>query len=101
MKIEDLLNHAVDKNSFHNIHNYIDFCRNYLEFIATGLQARIVSQNENYYQFYQYRNDGHYNITRPINTNLMYDAATFETAYKQFLQSLEKLRDRELPEESL
>lgn len=101
MRLEDLVNHAVDKENFQTIQNYISFCRNYLEFIANGLQARIVSQNENHYQFYQYTNDGHYNITRPINTNLMYDAEIFEIAYNQFLQVLEQLRDRQLPEESL
>jgi hypothetical protein len=101
MRLEDLVNHAVDKENFQTIQNYISFCRNYLEFIANGLQARIVSQNENHYQFYQYTNDGHYNITRPINTNLMYDAGIFEIAYNQFLQVLEQLRDRQLPEESL
>ena len=62
MMLEDLVNHAVDKKNFQTIQNYISFCRKYLEFIATGLQARIVSQNENHYQFYQYTNDGHYNI---------------------------------------
>jgi hypothetical protein len=101
MRLEDLVNHAVDKENFQTIQNYISFCRNYLEFIATGLQARIVSQNENHYQFYQYTNDGHYNITRPINTNLMYDSETFEIASNQFLQALDQLRDRQLPEESL
>ncbi|MEH2058418.1 MAG: hypothetical protein V7K97_20150 [Nostoc sp.] len=54
MSLEYLVNHAVDKQRFQTIPNYITFCRNYLQFIATGLQARIVSQNENHYQFYQY-----------------------------------------------
>ncbi|MFM9160836.1 MAG: hypothetical protein ACKOPK_23690, partial [Dolichospermum sp.] len=31
----------------------------------------------------------------------MYDAGIFEIAYNQFLQVLEQLRDRQLPEESL
>jgi hypothetical protein len=101
MRLEDLVNHAVDKENFQTIQNYISFCINYLEFIANGLQARIVSQNENYYQFYQYTSDGYYNITRPINTNLMYDSETFEIASNQFLQALDQLRDRQLPEDSL
>ncbi|MEG3976407.1 hypothetical protein QT970_17560, partial [Microcoleus sp. herbarium8] len=73
----------------------------YLKFIETGLQARIVSQNENHYQFYQYQSDGYYNITRPINTSLMYEESVFETNYVQFLQALEQLRDRELPDDGL
>ena len=101
MSLEYLVNHAVDKQRFQTIPNYITFCRNYLEFIATGLQARIVSQNENNYQFYQYRDDGYYNITRPINTQLMYEAETFDIASNQFLQALEQLRERQLPDDSL
>ncbi|MEH2162529.1 MAG: hypothetical protein V7K38_16165 [Nostoc sp.] len=101
MSLEDLVNHAVDKQRFQTIQNYITFCRNYLEFITTGLQARIVSQNENHYQFYQYQDDGHYNITHPINTQLMYEAETFDIASNQFLQALEQLRERQLPNDSL
>jgi len=101
MSLTSLVNHATDKNRFQTIQDYIKFCKEYLRFIETGLQARIVSQNENHYQFYQYRDDGYYNITRPINTLLMYEEAVFETAYVQFLQALEQLRDRQLPDNQL
>ncbi len=97
MNLKNLVNHATDKQRFQTIQDYINFCQAYLQFIETGLQARIVSQNENQYQFYQYRDDGYYNITRPINTLLMYEKAAFETAVVQFLQVLEQLRDRQLP----
>ncbi|MEH1908207.1 hypothetical protein [Nostoc sp.] len=80
MSLKYLVNSAVDKECFQTIQNYITFCRNYLQFITTGLQARIVSQNENHYQFYQYQNDGYYNITHPINTHLMYEAETFNSS---------------------
>lgn len=101
MSLTDLVNHATDKKRFQNIQDYINFCKSYLKFIETGLQARIVSQNENHYQFYQYQSDGYYNITRPINTSLMYEESVFETNYVQFLQALEQLRDRELPDDGL
>lgn len=101
MSLTDLVNHATDKKRFQNIHDYITFCERYLNFIETGLQARIVSQNENHYQFYQYKTDGYYNITRPINTSLMYEESVFETNSVQFLQSLEQLRDRQLPDDGL
>jgi len=97
MNLKNLVNYATDKKRFQTIQDYINFCQAYLQFIETGLQARIVSQNENQYQFYQYRDDGYYNITRPINTLLMYEEAAFETAVVQFLQVLEQLRDRHLP----
>jgi len=99
MSLSDLLSYATDKTRFQTIHDYITFCRMYLAFIDTGLQARIVSQNETQYQFYQYKADGHYNITRPINTGLVYGLDTFETAATQFLQTLEQLRDRIMPDE--
>ncbi|WRH67147.1 MAG: hypothetical protein RSE13_01385 [Planktothrix sp. GU0601_MAG3] len=103
MSLTSLVNHATDKKRFQTLQDYINFCKRYLQFIETGLQARIVSQNENHYQFYQYQKDGFYNITRPVNTLLMYEQAIFEDASVQFLQVLTQLkeRDRELPDNRL
>lgn len=101
MSLVSLVDHATDKARFQTIQNYIDFCKEYLRFIETGLQARIVSQNENHYQFYQYQDDGHYNITRPINASLMYKASSFDTAAAEFLQTLEQLKGRQLPDAQL
>jgi hypothetical protein len=98
MSLANLVSHATDKTRFQSIHDYINFCKDYLQFIETGLQAKIVSQNENHYQFYQYQDDGHYNITRPINTSLMYEACLFDNASVEFLQTLEQLKDRQLPD---
>lgn len=98
MNLASLVNHATDKERFQTIQNYISFCKEYLNFVETGLQAKIVSQNENHYQFYQYQNDGFYNVTRPINTSLMYEAEVFEIASVEFLQVLEQLKDRNLPD---
>jgi hypothetical protein len=98
MSLATLVDHATDKTRFQSIQDYISFCKDYLQFVETGLQARIVSQNENHYQFYQYQDDGHYNITRPINTSLMYEASLFDTASTEFLQTLEQLKDRQLPD---
>jgi len=97
MSLANLVGHVTDKTRFQAIQDYIRFCKEYLQFIETGLQARIVSRNENHYQFYQYQNDGHYNITRPINTSLMYEASSFDAASIEFLQILEQLKDRQLP----
>ncbi|MDD5058355.1 MAG: hypothetical protein PHQ60_10825 [Sideroxydans sp.] len=101
MKLSDLVNHAADKKRFHSIAQYIDFCSRYLEFVETGLQARIVSQNESQYQFFQYKNEGSFNITRPLNSQLMYDANSFATAAKQFGITLEQLRDGQHPADDL
>lgn len=53
MNLSDLVNRATDKERFHTVDHYIDFCASYLEYVDSGLQARIVSQNESHYQFFQ------------------------------------------------
>lgn len=78
---------AVDKTNFERLGSYIDFCRHYLDFIAAdGLQAVIVSQNEQHYHFFQYRTDGHYNITRPIHSTLFMSANEIGALEKELLR---------------
>ncbi|EKD47009.1 MAG: hypothetical protein ACD_66C00258G0001 [uncultured bacterium] len=101
MSLSNLVSHATDKERFHTVDNYIDFSTRYLEYVETGLQARIVSQNENHYQFFQYKQDGSFNITRPINSGLMYDADNFSQAVQQFRLTLEQLRDGQQPSDDL
>jgi hypothetical protein len=101
MSFADLVNHATDKERFHTIGQYIDFCARYLEYIEHGLQARIVSQNESHYQFFQYRQEGGFNITRPLNSRLMYDADGFIHAKQQFRATLEQLRHGHQPADGL
>ncbi len=83
MSLVKLVSHAIDKKRFETVNDYVTFCSNYLEFVETGLQARIISQNESHYQFFQYRQEGSFNITRPLNSLLMYDAETFPKAAQQ------------------
>ena len=97
MSLSDLVSHATDKERFHTVEQYIDFCTRYLEYVDTGLQARIVSQNESHYQFFQYRKEGSFNITRPVNSRLMYDSEGFAHAAQQFRMTLEQLRDGQRP----
>lgn len=101
MSLSNLVNHATDKNQFQTVQHYVDFCARYLKFVDSGLQARIVSQNESCYQFFQYREEGSFNITRPLNSLLMYDAAGFAKAARQFSLTLEQLRDGERPSDDL
>ncbi len=101
MSLIKIVAHAVDKDKFLSLSNYISFCARYLDFVETGLQARIVSQNESHYQFFQYRQEGSFNITRPLNSLLMYDAETFLTAAQQFLETLAQLKVGERPSDDL
>jgi hypothetical protein len=101
MSLADLVAHATDKERFHTLENYIAFCSKYLEFVETGLQARIVSRNKIHYQFFQYRQDGSFNISRRLNSLLMYDAESFSMEASRFIQTLQQLKDGEQPSDGL
>lgn len=72
--INDLTAIATNKEYFNTIGKFIEFSQLYLDFAVKGLQAVIVSQNEKRYIFYQYKQEGNFNITRPLNSELMYSA---------------------------
>lgn len=93
MNIKKLVAKALNKGNFTDLQGYIDFAQEYLDFVAEHLQAEIVSQNENHYRFYQYDRHGNFQITRPINSNLMYKTDTFELASSKFLELLGNVKD--------
>ncbi len=95
MTLKELVSTATNKNSFLSLSNYADFCLKYLEFIKTNLQAVIVSRNENHYRFFQYKNDGTYNVTRPINSNLMLSYEDFDDGRKKFTKLLKNIKSKE------
>jgi len=91
MSLKKLVAFASDKRNFAKIEDYINFTRRYLDFVFVNknLQARIVSQNEQHYQFFQYKGDGHFNITRPINSRLMLTAQESSRLAREFLDTLD------------
>lgn len=93
MNIQKLVSQALDKGNFKTLKGYIEFAERYLNFVANHLQAIIVSQNENHYNFYQYDKDGNFQITRPINSDLMYKADTFSSASKKYIDIISNLKD--------
>lgn len=93
MNLAQLVEWAQDKNRFQSIDDYSAFCEEYLDFILNGLQAVIVSQNENNYQFFQYKEDGYFNVSRPINSNLMIGIDNFENAKQEFSYILNHIRE--------
>lgn len=99
MNLPQIVSTATDKNNFLSVSDYINFCKEYLEFAATGLQAVIVSQNENHYRFYQYKEEGSFNISRPINSNLMYAARDIPCIEMEFPKVLASVRD--LPQDDV
>ena len=66
MSLQTLVDIARDKTNFLDLSDYVDFGRRYLDFASDGLQAVIVSQDENHYRFFQYKEDSHFNISRPL-----------------------------------
>lgn len=88
MKIIQLVEIATEKTKFRTLFDFLDFAERYLTYVATELQAVIVSQNENHYHFYQYGSEGNYQITRPINSKLMYSVDDFPTVKKSFAKTL-------------
>ena len=93
MKLKQLLSWAEDKTRFNKIEDYSNFCEKYLAFIHDGLQAVIVAQNENNYRFFQYKKDGNFNISRPVNSNLMLSLNTFLKIKSDFIYLLEHVRE--------
>lgn len=100
MKLKDIVKRATDKEKFLTISDYTDFCLMYLEFIKTELQAVIVSRNETYYRFFQYKQDGIYNVTRPINSNLMLSLEDFESCQEAFKNILGNIKSKETKQEA-
>jgi len=92
MTLTQLVNKAKDKSQFKDLKGYIKFCSEYLKYVSENLQAVIVSQNENNYCFYQYDKKGNFQISRPINTTLMYDTKTFEKASTEYLKVLKSIK---------
>ena len=92
MNLKALVEIARDKTRFPTISDYADFCLAYLEFIKTSLQAVIVSRNETNYRFFQYKEDGNFTVTRPINSNLMIPLEEFSAARDLFLGIIGDIR---------
>lgn len=93
MKLKQLVSRASDKEHFIKLEDFVEFALAVLDFAASGLQAVIVSRNEPHYNFWQFKSDGSYNVSRPINSSLMYTASNAEKAFRQFIPLLASIRD--------
>ena len=60
----------------------------------------MVAKNENNYRFFQYRRDGEYNITRPVNSELFFKLAEYENIAPDFEEILTNIRDIKDDEEA-
>ena len=101
MNLEQLVSKAKNKSNFVDLGAFIKFCDEYLNYISDHLQATIISQNENHYRFFQYKEEGNFQITRPINSNLMYDAKDFSKASKEYLKLLQNIKTNNKKDQSI
>lgn len=92
MKLQQLVEWACDKERFTAVSDYAEFSHAYLETIPQARQAVIVSTNEHNYIFYQYGQDAGYNITRPLNSDLLIEADDFQSARDTFMDALGDIR---------
>ena len=92
MTIKQLVKKATNKDNFTDLNGFIAFSKEYLSYVNDHLQAVIVSQNENHYRFYQYDKSANFQITRPINSNLMYDTKEFTKTSKEYIKILKHIK---------
>ncbi len=95
LSLKNLLKKSTDKSNFKSLNDFFNFANNYLEFVEAGLQAKIIAQNETNYTFFQYKKDGKYNISRPINSDLFLAINEYPKAIskiKTLLKSKDKIK---------
>jgi hypothetical protein len=99
MTLQELVRVASNKTNFTTLASFADFCSGFLDFIGTqgNLQAEIVSRNETHYRFLQFKGDGSFNVTRPLNYNLLYSKKEAVAAIRQFLKILTAVRKSDTP----
>jgi len=101
MNLNQIVNNAKDKSQFKDLKGYINFCTDYLKYVSDNLQAVIVSQNENHYCFYQYDKSGDFQISRPINSKLMYNTNDFEKTAVEYQKILKGLKGSKTNDKSI
>lgn len=93
MSLKKLVARATNKERFTQIEDFVEFALAFLDFAAAGLQAVIVSRNEPHYHFWQFKSDGSFNVSRPVNSSLMYSADEASVALKRFVPLLASIRE--------
>ena len=101
MNLDRMLDLVRNKDNFLSVNDYLEFAKHYLEFISNDkLQAVIVSKNENNYHFFQYKRDGDFNVTRPINSNLFCSDVEFDQESEKFLKILKHIHQKDYDTEA-
>jgi hypothetical protein len=98
MTLDDLVRQVSNKANFTELRHYVEFCKQFLDFIETprAIQAEIVSRNETNYRFIQFKN-ADFSISRPLNSNLLYTRRLAKVNLVKFLRVLNSIRQMDTP----
>lgn len=99
MTIAPLTNQALKSANFPDLASYLTFAQAYLKFVdnPANYQAKIIAKNEPAYAFYQYKMDGHYNTSRPINQRLWMAESRYAANLPKFLSIFSDMRAGRTP----
>lgn len=94
MTLAGLVKIASNKTNFTALSDYIEFGQAFWDFTSVpgAIQAEIVSRNETQYRFLQFKEDGSFNVTRPLNFDLLYPGKTAKAQTKNFLAILDAIK---------
>lgn len=86
------LNKVTDKANFLSLQDYASFATYFLEYVEKNKQAIIVSQNEPTYNFFQYDQNASYQITRPFNSQILYNSEELKDIMPRFFEIISQIR---------
>lgn len=93
ISLADLQVSVQDRSAFDTLDDFRTISREFLAFVHRTNPTSIVSPSHPNYRFYQYDEEYHYKITRPLNFNLFIESvADFEEAFERFGDFLGDLR---------
>jgi hypothetical protein len=98
MTLPELVTVASNKLNFTELKDYVEFCEEFLGFIAVpgNIQAEIVSRNETNYRFIQFKN-AEFSVSRPLNSRLFYTKDSARGRLKKFLKVLDSVGTMDNP----
>lgn len=93
MNLDELIAKAMNKSQFNSLEAFITFGREYVSFLADGLEEDIIAGNKENYHFFQYKERNRSYITRPINYNLFIKSPNFDEKVSLFQAALSHIRE--------
>lgn len=86
LTLTDLQNVVRSKNGLNGLADYQAVTQAFLDLLVRTAPPRFTSRTHNNYVFYQYGRDYAFRVTRPLNTDLMFDSAPeYDNAFERFM----------------